>query len=88
MDEDASRVLLAGEPPCSGPRMGPGLLCPCDSARAAVFSWRVLCLGCGGPGTWFRQLVFRGHMGSVVWLSGLQDVKHTPCGVQTLGEAE
>ena len=88
MDEDASRVLLAGEPPGSGPRMGPGLLGPRDSAWAAVFSWRVLCLGCGGPGAWFRHLGFRGHMGSVVWLSGLQNAKHTPRGVQTLGEAE
>lgn len=77
-----------GSRPALAPEWDPACLGPRDSAQAAVFSWHMLCLGCGGPGAWFQKPGFRGHVGSVMWLSGLQDVKHTPRGVQTLGEAE
>lgn len=79
MDEDASRVLLAGQPPSSGPGMGLGLLGPRDSGWPLCLA--DTCCASGVAGQALRQLGFHGHMGSVMWFSGLQDAKDAPHGV-------
>lgn len=75
----------AGQPPSSGPGMGPGLLGPRDSGWPPCLA--DTCYASGVAGQALRQLGFHGHMGSVMWFSGLQDAKDAPHGVQMLGEA-